>query len=713
MVEVFALVGLPVLTIILSMFLGSFVLGKSNSSKPAILLFLTCVAISIWSVGELLYLTANSPEQAIQLGKFMSVWPIVHLLIFYYVVELTKTRLWRKPVMFVGMAIPPISVLLLDLFTELYHRSPRPFAGYYIPTQEMNVVNTAGMLWIIGLDAISLAIAVFCLLRTKNELLQRHCRIIMLSFFTLFLLAPLQLLPIVFESDLQPSQGFSAVFLVAINVYGLTRYGLHIISIEDAAEVIVENMPSLVLLVEPDGSIERMNRAAGDILGYSEMQVKSLKIRNVLVSEEDALPGSSGKEAWLRTSTDEHIQFFLSSSPIFGPGNLLLGHVYIGTGISNVRKKWDKDQKIQWLEAVGRFTEGVAHELNNLFNVITANSELIDVVAPEDPTLREGLAIITQQTFSASSLIKQLLDYSQQTTTNCKPVQVFKLVEEIVEGLRQRLPPSIHFKFVNHLKDPIWVNIDSAQVLIIIQNLIDNAIDAITSGGTIEVGLRQCRTQSGKICVYVKDDGSGIPKDIQNRIFQPLFSTKKNTITPSIGLGLAQASGLAQLQGGSISFETTETEGTVFYLRLPITSPAEPKIEDLTQKTSPVRTKNVTILLADDFLELREVMVKYLRKHNYLVLPAADGREALEIFAQHKDEIDLVIVDMVMPDIDGASVFRSVKNDHPNLPVMIVSGYSNQVLASDLMAEGLDRWLQKPVSFDVLQETIKEILNLS
>lgn len=715
---VLLLIGFLFCTTIIAIFLGSFALGKSNGSKPAWLLFLICLSISTYYIGQILFITAPTPTMAIRYSMLLGTWPLGIFFMFYYVIEQSDTKNRISYALLVLFGIIAGLFSLFDSFGGYYHRVPVAFEGYYLPTQEPNAVILFGVAWMVGVVLSSLTIIFISYRRTTNHLLKRHYQIIALSILFFAVMIPAEGLLLTFVPKFQLTSGVFILGLVTLNVYGLVRYDLHTISVQNAAEVIVSSMPSLVLLTDPSGNIVRANKAAVETLNYPYDKILGINVKDLLAEGIFSELGSEGLEVQMVRGTAEESQqdeknlvsVFLSATPVNGPRNLLIGHAYVGTEISKLRNGWDQIQRGQWLEAVGRFTEGVAHELNNLFNVITLNSELINYIAPHNLELQESISNITKHTLTASSLIKQLLDYSQQTSSERVPTQLDIFMYEFARKVEDHLPEKHQLVFANELSGTTWVRVDPSQISVILENLVKNALEAMEGGGRLTLGLCDKPSNGNMVCVFVQDTGSGIPIELHQRIFQPLFSTKKKDNTPGIGLGLAQASGLAQLQEGVLRFESKRGQGTTFFLELPKTLAPKPTTKKGSISEIQSVTKRPTILVADDFMELREVLTSFLRKINCEVLPAKSGKEALDIYHEHREKLDLVIVDMVMPDLDGASVFRRIHEKDPDMPVIILTGYSNQVLAGDLLREGLRKWLQKPVPFNQLENTIWEVL---
>ena len=369
----------------------------------------------------------------------------------------------------------------------------------------------------------------------------------------------------------------------------------------------------------------------------------------------------------------------------------------------------------QKMEAIGTLAGGIAHDFNNLLMGIQGNAALamLDLV-PAHPHY-DNLRNIEQYVKAGADLTKQLLGAARGGKYEARPTSLNKLVEISSELFgRTKKEISIHKK----LADDLWpVEVDRGQIEQVLLNLYVNAWHAMPDGGNLYIETKNAVLDEyyvqpygvppGKYCkVSVTDTGVGIDAQDQKRIFDPFFTTK--SIGRGTGLGLASAYGIITNHNGIITVYSEKGSGTTFNIYLPVTGKDvvefdEPRAEILSGKE--------TILFVDDEKGIVEVGKLILQRLGYQVITAQGGREAIEIFKQRKNEIDLVILDMIMPGMSGSDTFNVLKELCPDAKIILSSGYSINGQAKSILERGCRGFIQKPFSMKELSTRLRQVLD--
>ncbi|MDJ0783566.1 MAG: response regulator [Desulfosarcinaceae bacterium] len=372
-------------------------------------------------------------------------------------------------------------------------------------------------------------------------------------------------------------------------------------------------------------------------------------------------------------------------------------------------------QQAQKLEAIGTLAGGIAHDFNNLMMGMMGNVNLVMYELDPEHAHYKKLERIEQQIESGSKLTRQLLGYARKGTYEIRPLDINALVSECTETFgRTRKQIRIHLS----LEKKLWgTRADWTQVEQVLLNLFINASDAMPDGGDLYLRTANClhtqitgrpfRPKPGPyIAIKVTDTGVGMPPEVRERIFDPFFTTKE--MGRGTGLGLASAYGIIKGHGGYIDVSSTPGKGTAFTLYLPAVDAVDTKTK--AAKKQLLHHGEGTILLVDDEDVVLNVGHQMLDKLGYTVLPARSGGDALQLFAQHKSSLDLVILDMVMPDMNGGDVFDKLHDMQPDVPILLASGYSLEGKAEEILERGCRGFIQKPFSITTLGETVSAIL---
>jgi len=379
------------------------------------------------------------------------------------------------------------------------------------------------------------------------------------------------------------------------------------------------------------------------------------------------------------------------------------------------RKLEAQFQKAQKFESIGTLAGGIAHDFNNLLMSIQGNASLMLMDIDSHHPHYEMLKIIEKQIQSGAMLTSQLLGYASKGMYEVKPTNLNQMVEETSMAFgRTRKQIAIQR---NLAEDLYAIEADQGQIEQILLNLFINASDAMPGGGDLYLKTKNVAHKDMKSGLYkskagnyvkltVTDTGKGIDKSTLECIFDPFFTTKD--IGRGTGLGLASVYGIIKAHGGYIDVESKENQGTTFEIYLPATTKRVGKAKKDSEKLIK-QTGNV--LLVDDEADVLKICMSVLEKIGYRVLSAEDGQEAIKLYRNNKDEIDIVLLDMIMPNMSGGEVYDRLKEINPEVKVLLSSGYSIDGEATEILNRGCDGFIQKPFDIKKLYVKIGAILN--
>ncbi len=382
-----------------------------------------------------------------------------------------------------------------------------------------------------------------------------------------------------------------------------------------------------------------------------------------------------------------------------------------------LQRQVDQAQK---MELVGQFAGGIAHDFNNILSSITLASDFLLAEHPPADRSFKDIMQIKQDANRAAALVRQLLAFSRRQTLRPEVLDLNEALSELSSWLQRLMGEKISLKF-ERVRDLWPVKADQSQVEQVIMNLGVNARDAMPGGGSFVMRTANVDTadslkfkfkgmQPGEyVMIEVTDTGTGIAPEIIDHIFEPFFTTKD--VGKGTGLGLATVYGIVKQTGGFIYPESTVGKGTTFRIFLPRYVASQGEVTKApARQASPVAADDTgqgTILLVEDEDGLRGLNARGLVSRGYTVLQAANGREAIEAYDRHTGRIDLVVSDVVMPEMDGPTMLASLRSRNPNVKVIFVSGYAEDAFEKHL-PDGSDyTFLAKPFTLKQLVGAVK------
>jgi len=497
------------------------------------------------------------------------------------------------------------------------------------------------------------------------------------------------------------------------------------------------NAPVGIALIDRFGRLEEANSALGELFGTRPQDligepligfVKEEDRREIAVKLAAAADGQTPPgpvEVRLKGPRDKTSVVFLSrlDGVEGGDGGLML-HFIDATEQKNLEVQFAQSQKMQ---AVGQLAGGVAHDFNNLLTAMIGFCDLLLMrFRPGDPSFADIMQV-KQNANRAANLVRQLLAFSRQQTLQPRIIDITDVLVELSHLLRRLIGESIELKVV-HGRDLGLAKVDQGQLEQVIINLAVNARDAMPRGGTLTIRTANVTQTSpirhghevmpagNYVLIEATDTGVGIPKENLARIFEPFFSTKE--VGSGTGLGLSTVYGIVKQTGGFIFVDSTPGRGAVFQIYLPRHKISDgilgARAENIdTAEPPPIRdlTGIGTVMLVEDEDPVRIFGARALRNKGYTVLEAKSGDGALEMIRAAEEKIDLLITDVVMPRMDGPALVRQVRELHPDMKVIFISGYTEDAFRQRLDSDSEIHFLPKPFSLKQLASKVKEVIS--
>jgi len=477
-----------------------------------------------------------------------------------------------------------------------------------------------------------------------------------------------------------------------------------------------------IYMLDLDGKITSWNAGAERIKGYSEDEVLGQHF-SLFYSEQDRARGAP--ENALKTAIRDG-KFEAEAQRVRKDGTLFWAHVLIDpiyneagehVGFAKItrdisdKKKAEQELRqtqeallqSQKLQALGELAGGIAHDFNNLMTVMSGSAEMM-LRKPDLPLERRNryLSVMLDTAERATSLTSQLLAFARRQPLEPEVIDLSIRLDASAEMLQRTLGSLYELKL--DLAPALWlVEIDSAGLEAALVNAVLNARDAMPGGGKITISTRNVNRPEGEgVLVSIQDTGEGIPPEILKRVFEPFFTTK--SVGKGTGLGLPQIHGYAIQSGGSADIKSEIGKGTVVEIWLPRTERERPR--EAAPEVKILVPKGLKVLLVEDSEHVRYFALQLLNDLGCDVVEASSGEEALELMKQ--PNINLVFSDIVMPGISGLDLAKAVKNIHPNIPVLLASGYSSkQFIPKDQREFPI---LKKPYKLETLAESINRLV---
>ena len=520
---------------------------------------------------------------------------------------------------------------------------------------------------------------------------------------------------------------------IAIDVSPRLRAEQALRASEDRYRSLVELAGSVIVVIDDDECITEFNREAEVFFGIPRTEALGRRYVDQCVPEAQRAAISSdlarirtgepmqGRESTFVQRDGTHKSFLWNATRLTDGAGGLAQVLVIGQDISELRRLEHQLLLAQRMEGIGRLAGGIAHDFNNLLTAILGHAEMAQTdVSPGDPA-RGNIAEITRAAQRAADLTRQLLAFARRQIIEPRIVDLNGLVLNVDRMLRRLLGEDVELVTV---QDPdLWrVRIDPGQFEQVLVNLAVNARDAMPTGGTLVIETRNvyldeefarqhATVQPGPhVLLAVSDTGSGMDAEVLAHIFEPFFTTKE--VGKGTGLGLATCYGIVKQNKGSIWVDSEKEIGTTFRIFLPRADAMLQPIELHEPRAIEQPRGTETVLLVEDELLVRNLAADALRRHGYQVLSASTGLEALDIAGQALKPIDLLVTDVVMPQMGGQQLAVRMLSERPTLKVLFISGYSDMALLQHGTLVPGTALLQKPFTPGQLVHRVRELLDL-
>jgi two-component system cell cycle sensor histidine kinase/response regulator CckA len=508
-------------------------------------------------------------------------------------------------------------------------------------------------------------------------------------------------------------------------------------SLDESFEALLARAPAAMAFTNSKGVIQAVNEAfrrlfcgaeeegaaaselSGKPLTALVAETSSQNIREKIAELSAGGFATSGPvelQAALKGSLNKRVRFVIF--PAANDSNLIISAVETGSA-PVIDEQAIQGQKLQ---AVGELAGGIAHDFNNLLTAIIGFSDLLlRRFRASDESFKDLMNIKNNAT-RAAELVKQILAYSRRQTLRPAILKLTDVIEEFQATMGRTLGEKVKAK-VQHGRDLWFVKADEGQLFQVVMNLAVNARDAMPDGGDIMIttanvsereslSLKDRGLDRGEyVMCEVQDSGTGIKPEHLEKIFDPFFSTKE--VGKGTGLGLSTVFGIVKQTGGTIIVDSELGKGTSFRIYLPRYVETEQELDDQRKKAEPpnddgdLTGKGAVVLLVEDEEAVRSFATRALTSRGYKVLEAGTGVEALEVMDRENGQVDLVVSDVVMPEMDGPTLLRHLRQRNPNIRIVFMSGYAEEAFRKNLSADENFIFLPKPFTLKKLAETVK------
>jgi len=495
---------------------------------------------------------------------------------------------------------------------------------------------------------------------------------------------------------------------------------------ETRYRAVVEQSPDGIYLIDVETKrIVEANMAFQRLLGYTPDELRGLSLYDFIITDRsdidrrfrDILQGEGGHffDRRYRKKDGSLVEVWVGGTVISYEGKSAV--CVLVRDLTEKKALEVQFLRAQRMESIGLLAGGIAHDLNNILAPILINAELLGPTL-SDPTSQRMVSSIVSNAQRGADIVKQILTFARGMEEEFLVVSPKHLLKETERFLRETFPKSIQIQ--TEIPQDLWpLSGDATQLHQVLMNLCLNARDAMPKGGTLSLSARNVTFDpsyaamhpDAKIGPYllfsVEDTGAGIAPEHLQRIFDPFFTTKERD--QGTGLGLATASAIVKGHGGFLQVSSELGKGTKFLVFLPASPSAETaKAEE--EKASLPTGKGELILLVEDEASVREIIQVALEAYGYQVITACDGAEAVSLYAQHPGEIQVVITDMAMPIMDGATTIRALAKIDPSVKVIAISGAEWEQKAAEASGLAVQVFLQKPFTAKRLLRAVAEVL---
>jgi len=491
---------------------------------------------------------------------------------------------------------------------------------------------------------------------------------------------------------------------------------------ETEKKSILNAMPDIVLFQDTNLSIRWGNEAAGRSVDKTQEELVGRFCYELWHGRSEPCEGcpvlialDTGSSAKSIMTTPDERWWEIAGEPVYDMDGKVVGAIEIARDITEKKKLEAQFQAAQRMEAMGTLAGGIAHNFNNILMGIQGNASLVLLDKTSDHPDYERLKGIEQGVKSGAELTRQLLGFARGGKYEVKPTHLNELIESQNRMFgRTKKEITIRGKY----EESLWtVEVDQGQIGQVLLNLYVNAWKAMPAGGDLYIQTENTtldenytkpfNIEPGRyVKISVTDTGVGMDKKTRDRIFDPFFTTQE--MGRGTGLGLASVYGIVRNHGGIINVASKKGKGATFTIYLPA---SEKQVIEEKESVGEALKGTETVLLVDDEDMIIDVGEGILKELGYKVLIARSGKEAIELYNKNRDKIDMVILDMIMPQMGGGVSYDRLKKINPDIKVLLSSGYSINGQATEILERGCNGFIQKPFNMRELSQEVRKILD--
>ncbi|MFD1216450.1 hybrid sensor histidine kinase/response regulator [Microbulbifer celer] len=500
---------------------------------------------------------------------------------------------------------------------------------------------------------------------------------------------------------------------------------------EERYRELVEHANSIILRWNKNGIVTFFNEYAQRFFGYSEHEIIGQHVVGTIVPESE----STGRDLrplmdHICNHPDEHrynvnenvtkcgkrVWVAWTNKLLRNDDGDAIGVLSIGSDITKQRLLEEELRQAQKMQAIGELAGGIAHDFNNMIHGIAGFAEIIHQTTCDSKTAEYSKQILTTAQH-ATELTKQLLTFARKGSYHLSDCNTHDIIRDVCAMLERTIDRKIQVQQQLNAERP-HVKGDSAQLQSALLNLGINAKDAMPAGGTLvfstsdvtvdrPISISDFQLEAGKyLQINVSDSGTGMSEEVRQRIFEPFFTTKASG--RGAGLGLAAVYGTTHLHKGAIQCRSEFGKGSSFDLYLPIIKDCSKELSKVSKVKATERS--IHMMVVDDEAIVRSYSKTLFEMHGHTVDTFASPQEAIEHYRKNSHKIDLVLLDMIMPQMDGQQLFAELKRINPDIKAMLSSGYSVESKVQEILKAGILDCIKKPFTYDQLQAKISTLV---
>ncbi len=501
-------------------------------------------------------------------------------------------------------------------------------------------------------------------------------------------------------------------------------------------EAVIDNANVWLNVVDSEGNVVIWNKAAEQISGYSRDEVignskiwewsyPDKKYREEITKKASGIIETANEienlETTIRTKNNKQKVISWHSRHLVDENDNPIGSIAFGRDVTTTKLLETQLAHSQKMESVGRLAGGVAHDFNNMLGVILGNVELAKANIKMSSPIQMELSEIEEATLRSADLTRQLLGFARKQTVIRKILNINSVISKILEMLQRVIGENIELIWKPDTE--LWkIKVDPGQIDQIFTNLLVNARDAIESHGMVTIETTNCiinedyadihkDIQPGEyVMLSISDSGHGMDDETQENIFEPFYTTKPQG--EGTGLGLSNVYGIVKQNYGFINVNSELNQGTTFKIYLPRCYEKHPA-KDIIPITKEPERGTETILVVEDEKSILEISTLILESLGYVVLSAGTPSIALEKAEGYPDNIDLLITDIMMPEMSGRDLAKSIYNMYPDIQILYMSGYTANMIARDGEFDNNMKFIQKPFTKNQLSTQVRNLLGKS